>query len=98
MSQRGAIPERPLTVAVIGAGPSGFYAVEALLKAPGLNVRVDLFDRLPTPYGLVRGGVAPDHQKIKSVTGVYEKTALDPRVRFFGNVKLGRELTVEELR
>jgi ferredoxin--NADP+ reductase len=87
-----------LTVAVVGAGPSGFYAVDALLKAPGLNVRVDLFDRLPTPYGLVRGGVAPDHQKIKSVTVVYEKTALDPRVRFFGNVKLGRDLTVDELR
>jgi ferredoxin--NADP+ reductase len=97
MSSPGT-PERPLTVAVVGAGPSGFYAVEALLKAPGLSVRVDLFDRLPTPYGLVRGGVAPDHQKIKSVTVVYEKTALDPRVRFFGNVKLGRELTVDELR
>ena len=98
MSLRGTTPERPLTVAVVGAGPSGFYAVEALLKATGLNVRVDLFDRLPTPYGLVRGGVAPDHQKIKSVTVVYERTALDPRVRFFGNVKLGRDLTVEELR
>jgi ferredoxin--NADP+ reductase len=97
MSRPGT-PERPLTVAVVGAGPSGFYAVEALLKAPGLSVRVDLFDRLPTPYGLVRGGVSPDHQKIKSVTVVYEKTALDPRVRFFGNVKLGRDLTVEELR
>jgi ferredoxin/flavodoxin---NADP+ reductase len=97
MSQPGT-PERPLTVAVVGAGPSGFYAVEALLKAPGVSVRVDLFDRLPTPYGLVRGGVAPDHQKIKSVTVVYEKTALDPRVRFFGNVKLGRDLTVEDLR
>ncbi|MFI5362066.1 MAG: FAD-dependent oxidoreductase [Elusimicrobiota bacterium] len=95
---RPGTPERPLTVAVVGAGPSGFYAVEALLKAPGLSVRVDLFDRLPTPYGLVRGGVAPDHQKIKSVTAVYEKTALDPRVRFFGNVKLGRDLTVDELR
>ena len=97
MSQPGT-PERPLTVAVVGAGPSGFYAVDALLKAPGLSVRVDLFDRLPTPYGLVRGGVSPDHQKIKAVTAVYEKTALDPRVRFFGNVKLGRDLTVEELR
>ena len=97
MSQPGT-PERPLAVAVVGAGPSGFYAVEALLKAPGLHVRVDLFDRLPTPYGLVRGGVAPDHQKIKSVTAVYEKTALDPRVRFFGNVKLGRDLTVDDLR
>src|ERR1700728_893422 len=91
-------PERPLAVAVVGAGPSGFYAVEALLKALRPAVRVDVFDRLPTPFGLVRGGVAPDHQKIKSVTAVYEKTALDPRVRFFGNVKLGRDLTVEDLR
>ncbi|HAZ08474.1 MAG TPA: NADP oxidoreductase [Elusimicrobia bacterium] len=90
--------ERPLCVAVIGAGPSGFYAVEALLKAPGLNVRVDLFDRLPTPYGLARGGVAPDHQKIKSVTAVYDRAACDPRVRFFGNVKLGKDVTVDELR
>ena len=90
--------ERPLCVAIIGAGPSGFYAAEALLKATGLTVRVDLYDRLPTPYGLVRGGVAPDHQKIKSVTAVYERTALDPRVRFFGNVKLGRDLTIEDLR
>jgi len=97
MSQPGT-PELPLSVAVVGAGPSGFYAVEALLKAPGVHVRVDLFDRLPTPYGLVRGGVAPDHQKIKSVTAVYEKTALDPRVRFFGNVKLGQDLTVADLR
>lgn len=90
-------PERPLAVAIVGAGPSGFYAAEALLKAPGLTVRVDLFDRLPTPYGLVRGGVAPDHQKIKSVAAVYERTAQDPRVRFFGGVKLGRDFTAAEL-
>jgi ferredoxin--NADP+ reductase len=90
-------PERPLSIAIVGAGPSGFYAADALLKAPGLTVRVDIFDRLPTPFGLVRGGVAPDHQKIKSVAMVYEKTAGDPRVRFFGAVKLGRDLTVAEL-
>ncbi len=90
-------PQRPLAVAIVGAGPSGFYAAEALLKAPGLTVRVDLFDRLPTPFGLVRGGVAPDHQKIKSVVAVYEKTAADPRLRFFGAVKLGCDLTAEEL-
>ncbi|MDP3541155.1 MAG: FAD-dependent oxidoreductase [Elusimicrobiota bacterium] len=90
-------PERPLAVAIVGAGPSGFYAAEALLKAPGLSVRVDLFDRLPTPYGLVRGGVAPDHQKIKSVAAVYERTAQDPRLRFFGAIKLGRDITAEEL-
>ncbi len=90
-------PQRPLAVAIVGAGPSGFYAAEALLKAPGLTVRVDLFDRLPTPFGLVRGGVAPDHQKIKSVVSVYEKTAADLRLRFFGAVKLGRDLTAAEL-
>jgi len=90
--------ERPLCIAVIGSGPSGFYAAEALLKAPNVTVRVDVFDRLPTPFGLVRGGVAPDHQKIKAVTAIYEKVASDPRVRFFGNVKLGRDLSVEDLR
>jgi ferredoxin--NADP+ reductase len=90
-------PERPLAVAIVGAGPSGFYAAEALLKAAGLTVRVDLFDRLPTPFGLVRGGVAPDHQKIKSVAAVYERTAQDPRLRFFGAVKLGRDFTAAEL-
>jgi ferredoxin--NADP+ reductase len=89
---------RPLAVAVVGAGPSGFYAVEALLKALGDGVRVDIIDRLPTPFGLVRGGVAPDHQKIKSVTAVYDKTAADMRVRFYGNIKLGRDVTVDELR
>jgi ferredoxin--NADP+ reductase len=67
----------------MGSGPSGFYAAEALLKAPNLTVRVDVFDRLPTPFGLVRGGVAPDHQSIKGVTATYEKVASDPRVRPF---------------
>lgn len=90
-------PSRPLRVAVVGSGPSAFYACEALLKAPELTVRIDMFDRLPTPFGLVRGGVAPDHQKIKSVVKVYEKVAADPRLRFFGNVKLGRDVHVEDL-
>ncbi|MBI3553440.1 MAG: FAD-dependent oxidoreductase [Elusimicrobia bacterium] len=90
-------PERPLFVAIVGSGPSGFYAAEALLKTKDLSVRVDMFDRLPTPYGLVRGGVAPDHQKIKSVTIVYEKVAANPAFRFFGNVKLGRDIQVEDL-
>ena len=89
--------ERPLRVAVIGSGPSAFYAVEALFKAPGLAVCVDVFDRLPTPYGLVRGGVAPDHQKIKSVTKVYVKIAANPGFRFFGNVMLGRDIEVADL-
>lgn len=89
---------RPLRVAIIGSGPSGFYAAEALLKQTDVAVKVDMFDRLPTPFGLVRGGVAPDHQKIKNVTAVYEKVASHPAFRFFGNVKLGRDLSVEDLR
>lgn len=89
--------ERPLRVAIIGSGPSGFYAAEALFKAD-LRVEVDMFDRLPTPFGLVRGGVAPDHPKIKSVTRVYDRIASDPRFRFIGNVMVGADLTVEVLR
>jgi ferredoxin--NADP+ reductase len=86
----------PLRVAIIGAGPSGFYVAEHLLRQQDRVVEIDLFDRLPTPYGLVRGGVAPDHQKIKSVTKVYEKTALDPRVRFYGGVAFGTHLTLAD--
>jgi len=89
--------ERPLRVAVVGSGPSGFYAAESLLKTAGLEVRVDMFDRLPTPFGLVRGGVAPDHQKIKSVAAVYDRLAQDPRLRFFGAVKVGKDLSAAEL-
>ncbi len=87
----------PLRVAVVGSGPAGFYAAEHLLKHEGTTVEVDMFDRLPTPYGLVRAGVAPDHPKIKSVIRVYEKTAARPEFRFFGNVEVGREITVAEL-
>ncbi|HKA53910.1 MAG TPA: FAD-dependent oxidoreductase [Candidatus Binatia bacterium] len=85
----------PWRVAVFGAGPAGFYAVDELLKHPG--VAVDLFDRLPTPYGLVRGGVAPDHQKIKAVIKQYEKTAARPGFRFFGNVTFGEDLSLDEV-
>ena len=90
--------ERPLRVAVIGSGPSGFYAIAALFKADGVEAGVDLFDRLPTPFGLVRGGVAPDHQKIKNVIRVYNRTAQHERFRFFGNVEFGRDLTIEDLK
>lgn len=93
-----ASAQRPLMVAIVGSGPSGFYAAEALLAQPNISVQVDMFDRLPTPYGLVRGGVAPDHQKIKSVIAVYEKTALKPGFRFFGNVCLGRDIQNDDLR
>jgi ferredoxin/flavodoxin---NADP+ reductase len=80
--------------AVIGAGPSGFYAAEHLLRE---GLAVDLYDALPTPYGLVRAGVAPDHPKIKSVTRIYEKTAQHPDFRFFGGVQVGADVTREEL-
>ena len=73
----------PLRIAVVGAGPAGFYAADHLLKQDR-PVAVDLFDRLPTPFGLVRGGVAPDHPKIKSVTRIYDKVAAHPAFRFFG--------------
>lgn len=87
-----------MRIAIIGSGPAGFYAAEALLKRTDTVVHVDLFDRLPTPYGLVRGGVAPDHQNIKAVIRVFEKTASRPTFRFLGNVSLGRDVSVEELR
>ena len=87
-----------MRVAIIGSGPAGFYAAEALLERTDVPVEVDMFDRLPTPYGLVRGGVAPDHQNIKAVVRVYAATAAQPAFRFFGNVRLGRDVTVEELR
>jgi ferredoxin/flavodoxin---NADP+ reductase len=85
---------RALRAAVVGAGPSGFYATDQLLKA---GFEVDLYDALPTPFGLVRAGVAPDHPKIKSVTRVYEKTAAHEGFRFFGGVELGTHITREDL-
>jgi len=88
----------PLRVAIIGAGPTGYYVAEHLLRQDRAVVTVDLFDRLPTPYGLVRAGVAPDHQKIKSVTAAFDKVAAHPRFRFFGCVELGKTVTVEDLR
>jgi ferredoxin--NADP+ reductase len=87
-----------MRIAIIGSGPAGFYAAEALLKRAGTPVDVDVFDRLPTPYGLVRGGVAPDHQKIKAVARVFASTAARPTFRFLGNVQLGRDVSVDELR
>jgi ferredoxin--NADP+ reductase len=89
--------DSPIRVAVIGAGPAGFYAAGHLLKDSAGRIEVDMIERLPTPWGLVRSGVAPDHPKIKSVTRVYEKTAEHPRFRYFGNVELGRQLDREEL-
>jgi ferredoxin--NADP+ reductase len=86
--------DTPVRVAIIGAGPAGFYAAEDLLKH---GFEVDLYDVLPTPFGLVRAGVAPDHPKIKAVTKRYEKTATDPGFRFFGGVEFGNDVKREEL-
>ncbi len=88
--------DKPARVAVIGSGPAGFYAAGALLAADP-PVEVDLFERLPTPWGLVRLGVAPDHPKIKTVSRAFEKTAERPGFRFFGNVEVGRDLSHDDL-
>ena len=89
--------ERPLRAAIIGAGPSGFYAAAGLLKEEGHTVTVDMFDRLVAPHGLVRYGVAPDHQNIKAVAKTYDRTAADPDFRYFGNVEFGKQITHEDL-
>ncbi len=86
-----------LRAAIIGAGPSGFYAAGQLLASDDPQFAVDLYDRLPTPYGLVRSGVAPDHPKIKSVTKAYDKTSRHERFRFFGHVELGSNVTRQQL-
>ena len=86
-----------LRAAIIGAGPSGFYAAGQLLAIDEPRFAVDLYDRLPTPYGLVRSGVAPDHPKIKSITKAYDKTSRHERFRFFGHVELGSNVTRQQL-
>jgi len=93
--------EPPIRIAVVGSGPAGFYAAGHLLKdgagGHSIDLEVDMLERLPTPWGLVRSGVAPDHPKIKSVTRVYEKTAAHPRFRYFGNVTFGEHVSREDL-
>jgi NADPH-dependent glutamate synthase beta subunit-like oxidoreductase len=84
-------------IAIIGSGPAGYYTAEAAQKVFGEDVRVDVFDRLPVPYGLIRSGVAPDHQSIKAVSRRYEKVALSDNVRFVGNVAIGEDVTIAEL-
>ncbi|MSO71030.1 MAG: hypothetical protein EXQ88_03320 [Alphaproteobacteria bacterium] len=86
----------PLTVAIVGSGPSAFYAAEALLETG--EVAVDLIERLPTPFGLIRGGVAPDHQHTKRVEKSYTRIAQSAGVRFLGNVEVGRDVALDELR
>jgi ferredoxin--NADP+ reductase len=89
--------EHPLRVAIVGSGPAGFYAAGQLLSSSDPVVAVDVFDRLMTPWGLVRFGVAPDHPKIKSVTRVFERTARMPGFAFHGNVEVGTDVTHEQL-
>jgi ferredoxin--NADP+ reductase len=92
---------RPYHVAIVGSGPSGYFAAASLLKfadsTDDADVRVDMLEMLPTPWGLVRSGVAPDHPKIKSISAQFEKTALDPRFRFFGNIAVGDHVHPGEL-
>src|SRR3989338_1005315 len=90
--------DQPLRVAILGSGPTAFYAAEHLFKQVGLAVQVDMFDKIPTPFGLVRGGVAPDHPKIKTVTKVYTQIAANPRFRFYGNVEFGQHLKLADLK
>ena len=85
-------------VAIIGSGPAGYYSAEALQKQLGEDVRIDMIDRMPVPYGLIRFGVAPDHQSIKAVYKRYEKVALSDNVRFVGNVCVGRDVSIDEMR
>src|SRR6202171_2425423 len=96
---------RPYHVAIVGSGPSGYFAAASLLKfadsaddaSQKRDVRVDMLEMLPTPWGLVRSGVAPDHPKIKSISKTFESTALDPRFRFFGNIAVGEHVQAAEL-
>ena len=98
VTERPGSAAHPLRVAIVGAGPTGFYAADQLLRQDDLVVEVDMFDRVPTPFGLVRYGVAPDHQKIKSVTVAFDKVASHPRFRFYGSVELGKHISVDDLR
>jgi ferredoxin--NADP+ reductase len=97
MTNQPGTSANPLRVAIIGSGPSGFYLAEQLFKQPDLVVEIDMFDRLPTPFGLVRGGVAPDHPKIKTVTRAYDRIASSPNFRFYGNVTFGEDLSHTDL-
>lgn len=97
MSSKLGSEQSPLRVAIVGSGPSGFYAAEALFRS-GHNVHVDMLERLPAPYGLVRNGVAPDHPKLKEAILVYDRIARAPQFSFFGNVMVGRDVSVAELR
>jgi ferredoxin--NADP+ reductase len=98
MTQPLGTPDRPLRIAIVGAGPAGLYAAERLLRQDDLVLTIDVFNRFPTPFGLVRDGVAPDHQSIKAVARIFDKVLADPGVRFFGNVTYGVDLHHRELK
>jgi ferredoxin--NADP+ reductase len=102
VSDDGAPPpasaDHPLRVAVVGAGPAGIYAADALTRQDDVPVAVDLIDRLPTPFGLVRHGIAPDHPKMRAIRDTLYRSLEDPRVRFVGNVDVGVDISLEELR
>ncbi len=98
MSEDTGPPSTPLVVAVIGAGPSGIYAAEALATQTEVPVQVAVIDRLPVPFGLVRYGVAPDHDSIRSIRNTLQRTLGQPGVGFYGDITIGRDLTIEELR
>ena len=91
-------PQRPLRVAVVGAGPAGIYAADALAKQTGVPLAVDLIDRLPAPFGLVRYGIAPDHAKMRALRDTLARTLDEPNVRFVGNVEIGTDISLDELR
>ncbi|MCW2684134.1 MAG: fprA, partial [Blastococcus sp.] len=91
-------PEHPLRVAVVGAGPAGIYAAAALTRQDAVPVAVDLIDRLPTPFGLVRHGIAPDHPKMRAIRDTLHQTLDDPLVRFVGNVDVGTDIALDDLR
>ena len=86
----GTLGSKLRHVAVVGSGPAGFYLSQQILKQKDLNVQIDLYEKLPVPFGLVRYGVAPDHPEVKNVEGTFTKVAQDPRVQFLGNVTLGK--------
>ncbi|MBW7882874.1 MAG: FAD-dependent oxidoreductase [Caldilineaceae bacterium] len=98
MTTKLGTADRPLRAAIVGAGPSGFYAAAALLKEQDFTVTVDVFERLIAPYGLVRYGVAPDHQNIKAVAKTYDRTTAEAGFRYFGNVEFGKDITHADLR
>jgi NADPH-dependent glutamate synthase beta subunit-like oxidoreductase len=102
VSNNGSTPppsaERPLRIAVVGAGPAGIYAADALTRQDAVPVAVDLLDRLPTPFGLVRHGIAPDHPKMRAIRDTLHRTLDDTLVRFVGNVDVGVDISLEELR